>query len=98
MERVGGDGRCKPSCFFLRRIDEFLADLRVYARGGPQGPRLGTDALAELGTPTGWWAGIDALAELGAHAGWSQLAELGAGRPVDAGDAHVISMPFGSFS
>ena len=79
MERVGGDGRCKPSCFFLRRIDVFLADLRLYARGSPQGPRLGTDALAELGTPSGWWAGIDALAELGAKAGWLELAELGAG-------------------
>ena len=98
MERVGGDGRCKPSCFFLRRIDVFLADLRLYARGSPQGPRLGTDALAELGTPAGWWAGIDALAELGAQAGWLQLAELGAGRLVDAGVAHVISMPLGSFS
>ena len=98
MERVGGDGRCKPSCFFLRRIDVFLADLRLYARGSPQGPRLGTDALAELGTPAGWWAGIDALAELGAQAGWLQLAKLGAGTLVDAGVAHVISMPLGSFS
>ena len=98
MERVGGDGRCKPSCFFLRRIDVFLADLRLYARGSPQGPKLGTDALAELGTPSGWWAGIDALAELGAKAGWLQLAELGAGGLVDAGGAHVISMPFGSKS
>ena len=80
MERVGGDGQCKPSCFFLRKIDVVLADLRLYARGSPQGPRLGTDALAELGTPAGWWAGIDALAE------------LGAGRLVDAGVAHVISM------
>ena len=86
MERVGGDGRCKPSCFFLRRIDVFLADLGLYARGSPQGPRLGTDALAKLGTPAGWWAGIDALAE------------LGAGGLVDAGVAHVICMPFGSFS
>ena len=49
-------------------MDVFLADLRLYARGSPQGPRLGTDALAELGTPAGWWAGIDALAELGAQA------------------------------
>ena len=66
MELVGGDGRCKPSCFFLPRNDIFLADLSLYARGSRQGPSLGTDALAELGTPAGWWAGIDALAELGA--------------------------------
>ena len=44
----------------------FLADLRLYARGSPQSPSLGTDALAELGITAGWWAGIDALAELGA--------------------------------
>ena len=51
MERVGGHGRYKPSCFFLRRVDVFLADLRLYACGSSQGPRLGTDALAELGAP-----------------------------------------------
>ena len=55
-------------CFFLQRMDEFLADLRLYARGSSQDPRLGTDVLAELGTPSGWWAGMDALAELGAQA------------------------------
>ena len=76
---------------FLRRIDVFLADPSLYARGSRQGPSLGTDALAELGTPAGWWAGIDALAELGAQAGWLQLAKLGAGRLVDAGVAHVIT-------
>ena len=63
---MGGDGQCKPSCFVLWKIDVFLADLRLYARGSPQSPSLGTDALAELGTTAGWWAGIDALAELGA--------------------------------
>ena len=55
---------------------------RFHARGSSQGPRFG----------------IDALAELGAQAGWLLLAELGAGMLVDVGGAHVISMPFGSFS
>ena len=63
-------------------MDVFLADLRLFARGSPQGARLGTDALADLGTPAGWWAGIDALAE------------LGAGRLVAALVAHVISLRF----
>ena len=47
-------------------MDDLFADSRLSARGSRQGPSLGTDALAELGTPAGWWAGIDALAELGA--------------------------------